>query len=141
MDATTTGVVALLSAIVSIAVALIGLYFAVKKHPFDIRKLDLEVDKQMGEIIQQYKDLAGGAIGDNVKLHQEIQSVRERLDEIKARHEQELTEIREALARAEIRATKFEDWAKRLVAQIESLGEVPVPFEPKPRNPTQPRRE
>lgn len=119
----------------------VGIYLAVKKQPFDIRKLNAESELDMVDVAKRYRELANAAAETETKLHTEIQMVREKLEEIKTRHESELEEIRRLLEAAEQRAAKFEDWAHRLVAQIESLGETPVPFEPKPRNPTQPRRE
>lgn len=118
-----------------------GIYLAAKKQPFDIRKLKVESDGGEVNVAKQYRELADAAAKSEIELRKEIQTVREKLEEIKIRHESELEEIRKLLEAAEERAAKFEDWAHRLVSQIESLGEVPVPFEPKPRSPTQPRKE
>lgn len=126
-------VLAGISSAVAIIVALVSLYFAIRKHPFDIRKLNTESKVDMVDVAEKYQQIANSAADMNIKLREEIQKIREQLDEVTRRHEQELTDIRSKLAVAEVRAAKFEDWAKRLVAQIESLGETPVPFEPKPR--------
>ena len=90
--------------------------------------------------------------GYNLNLRNEIQDVRKNMDDMSKRHaeeldvlkqkyESEMAEIRASLERTERRAQLVEDWAGRLCSQVESLGEKPVPFEVKPRNPTQPRKD
>ena len=86
------------------------------------------------ELAKKYRDLASTEADTTVRLRNEIQQIREQLETIKERHDSELEEIRKALLIAEERADKFANWAHRLVNQVISLGETPVPFEiPKTR--------
>jgi len=139
--------IAWVAGILSIISVAVSLYFGIRKHPFDLRKLGTEVDKDQVELAKMYKAMATDEAETTLQLRAEIQQIRVSLEAIKNRHEKELEEIRNALLLAEERADKFADWAHRLVNQVKSLGEIPVPFEVTkarkgntvPRQPTEPQ--
>ena len=122
-------IIAWVAGILSILSVAVSLYFGIRKHPFDLRKLGTEVDMEQVELAQKYRAMATTEADTTLKLRNEIQQIREQLETIKARHDEELEQIRKALIIAEERADKFADWAHRLVNQVKSLGEIPVPFE------------
>lgn len=127
--------------VLSLALSIWSLIMAIRKAPFDIRKLLLDNKEKEVELSQKYEEQLNRMSGYNLDLRNQIQELRSKLDEttirhtaeladLKARYESEMEEIRASLLRTEQRAKLVEDWAQRLCSQVESLGETPVPFEP-----------
>ena len=92
------------------------------------------------EIIEKYKTLFGSATTDLVEwrtkcreLESKISTVStecgDKIADLTVCYEQELNVIRISLKESEERAKKYEDWARRLVGQLQMEGLVPVPFE------------
>jgi predicted nuclease with TOPRIM domain len=138
-----------LGLLLSLGISAAGLYLAIRKAPFDIRKLLLDTKKMEVELSDKYEEQLNRMSSYNLDLRNQIQDLRTKLDDttqrhtvelndIKTRYETEMSEIRAALLKTEQRAQLIEDWASRLCNQVESLGEKPVPFEPMKRN-TRPR--
>jgi predicted nuclease with TOPRIM domain len=97
------------------------------------------------ELSDKYEEQLNRMSSYNLDLRNQIQELRTKLDtttmrhtaelaEMKTRYENEMSEIRASLLKTEQRAQLVEDWAARLCNQVESLGEVPVPFQPLKRN-------
>jgi DNA anti-recombination protein RmuC len=131
--------------IISLGVSATGLFIAIRKAPFDIRKLLLDNKKMEVELSDKYEEQLNRMSSYNLDLRNQIQELRTKLDtttmrhtaelaEMKTRYENEMSEIRASLLKTEQRAQLVEDWAARLCNQVESLGEVPVPFQPLKRN-------
>jgi len=138
-----------LGLLVSLGISAAGLYLAIRKAPFDIRKLLLDNKKMEVELNEKYEEQLNRMSTYNLDLRNQIQDLRAKLDDttqrhsielngMKTRYDAEMAEIRASLLKTEQRAQMVEDWASRLCNQVESLGEKPVPFEPLKRN-TRPR--
>jgi hypothetical protein len=134
-----------LGLILSLGISATGLYLAIRKAPFDIRKLLLD-NKALEVELQNKDDEQFDRMSSiNLDLRVQIQTLRTTLDDttkrhteelaaLKTRYEAEMNDIRASLLKTEQRAQLVEDWAARLCSQVESLGEKPVPFEPLKRN-------
>lgn len=92
------------------------------------------------EIIEKYKNLFGSATTDVVewkkkcdelekKIAEVTKNCNDKIAELTVCYEEELKIIRNSLKLAEDRASKHEDWARRLVGQLQMEGFTPVPFE------------
>jgi len=134
-----------LGLIASLGISIAGLYMAVRKAPFDIRKLLLDTKKLEVDLQVKYDEQFDRMSSVNLDLRMQIQNLRTMLDataerhatelgELKKKYEAEMQDIRASLLKTEQRAQMVEDWAARLCSQVESLGEKPVPFEPLKRN-------
>ena len=134
-----------LGLILSLGVSATGLYLAIRKAPFDVRKLLLDNKAMEVELSDKYEEQLNKMSSYNLDLRNQIQDLRTKLDdtskrhaeelgELKTRYELEMSEIRASLLKTEQRAQLVEDWAARLCSQVESLGEKPVPFEPTKRS-------
>ena len=141
MDSTLLTIGLFLTLCASIA----GLYLAIRKAPFDIKKLLLDNKKLEVELQTQYDEQFDRMSSINLDLRVQIQSLRTTIDDttkrhtddmagLQSRYETEMQVIRESLVKTEQRAQMVEDWAARLCSQVESLGEKPVPFEQLKRN-------
>jgi hypothetical protein len=134
-----------LGLILSLGISATGLYLAIRKAPFDVRKLLLDNKKLEVELQTQYDEQFDRMSSINLDLRAQIQSLRKKVDDTEKRHtdelnvlktkyETEISEIRASLLKTEQRAQLVEDWAARLCSQVESLGEKPVPFDPTKRS-------
>jgi hypothetical protein len=130
--------------LISTGLSIFSLYKSIKKAPFDVEKWKIANKAAEVELTDKYEKQLNAMAGYNLTLRTEIQDLRKGMDDMAARHaseladikqryETEMSEFREALARTERRAQLVEDWASRLCSQVESFGEIPVPFEPKSR--------
>ena len=131
--------------ILSLGISATGLYLAIRKAPFDVRKLLLDNKALEVELQNKYDEQFDRMSSINLDLRVQIQTLRTTLDDttkrhteelaaLKTRYEAEMSDIRASLLKTEQRAQLVEDWAARLCSQVESLGEKPVPFEPLKRN-------
>jgi hypothetical protein len=141
MDSTLLSIGLLISVLMSAS----GLYLAIRKAPFDIRKLMMDNKALEVELAAKYDEQFDRMSSINLDLRVQIQTLRTTLDDttkrhteelgaLKTKYEAEMSEIRASLLKTEQRAQLVEDWAARLCSQVESLGEKPVPFEPLKRN-------
>jgi predicted nuclease with TOPRIM domain len=85
-------------------VAGVSLYIAWRKAPFESKHLDAQA-------AEKYQSIAVNAA--------------DRLDKLEAK----VNELTQRAQAAEDRASKFENWAKRLSGQVVSMGGIPVLFE------------
>ena len=131
--------------LISVLMSTTGLYLAIRKAPFDIKKLLLDNKKLEVGLQTQYDEQFDRMSIINLDLRVQIQTLRTTIDDTAQRHtndlaglqkryEAEMSDIRISLLKTEQRAQMVEDWAARLCSQVESLGEKPVPFDPMKRN-------
>jgi hypothetical protein len=98
--------------ILALVIAISGFVIAWKKAPLEKIKMSSESRAITADAAEKFQQIANKAA--------------DRLDAL----ESEMIQVRELLRQSELRAAKFENWAKRLSHQVHSLGYVPVPFEP-----------
>ena len=100
-----------IAALVTSFVALLGAYLAWRKTKPETRVLD-------GDAAESYQRIASQSAKRELELMAKIDVLEKRVDEL-------AEQLEDAIKRAE----KFEDWARRLVHQVRSLGAVPVPLD------------
>ncbi len=118
MDANT--IIAIVIAVIAAAPGTIALIIAFRKAKPEISVLDADA-------AIKYSDLVDRAAKRESEYQSRIDSLNSRVAQVEAQY----GELREQVALANKRADKFEDWAKRLAWQVQSLGGVPVPLETK----------
>lgn len=148
MDNNTFDLIQLASSISAIIVALIALLksYLIPKH--ERRKYNTEADKADAEASKTFEEAAHMASERAnqleirlAKLEADFRTEIDRLNgEIKERDKQIEQLMRELETKEEVIA-QLKDWSERLVHQIQSLGQTPVPFEnPPPKLPKSRRR-
>lgn len=118
MDANT--IVAIIIAIIAAAPGTIALFIAFRKAKPEMTVLDADA-------AIKYSDLVDRAAKRESEYQSRIDNLVHRIAEVEARY----SELSQEVAMANKRSDKFEDWAKRLAFQVQSMGGVPVPFEVK----------
>lgn len=118
MDADT--IIAIVIAVIAAAPGTIALIIAFRKAKPEISVLDADA-------AIKYSDLVDRAAKRESEYQSRIDSLNSRVAQVEAQY----GELHEQVALANKRADKFEDWAKRLAFQVQSMGGVPVPFEVK----------
>lgn len=99
------------SLIMSLA-AIIGAVIVWRKYKPEQRALD-------GEAAIKYQQVASQAAAREIEFMTKIDALEKRVEELER-----------SLDRAEKLASKLEDWTQRLTHQVQSLGAIPVQFEP-----------
>jgi len=109
----------LTSLIVAVA-ALIGTVITLYKTRHETRASN-------GDAAGKYQEIASKSASREMELMVKIEVGEKRVDELEKR----ITELEQQLKIAFEKASKFENWALRLVKQIESYDQTPIPFEVK----------
>jgi hypothetical protein len=101
-----------ISGIITGLVSLVGVVLLWKKASPEIRDLD-------GKVIKTYQEIIDTSATREQDLMTEVQRLRKDIEVIK-----------ESMKMREIEDAKWRDWARRLAHQVQSLGAVPVLFDP-----------
>lgn len=101
-----------IAALVTAIIALIGVVITWRKSKPESRVMD-------GDAAERYQRIASQSAKREIELMAKIDTLEKRVDELEAQ-----------LDTAILKADKFEEWARRLVHQVKSLGYDPVPLEP-----------
>jgi hypothetical protein len=130
----------------------IGLYAAWTKIRPETRSIDSQTLERYQKMLDQAsireQVLRDAAEKREIEFQEKEQELREHAEQRETNMQAKMTTIEKRLGDLETQLQaalselgKVKDWNVRLKAQVESYGETPVPYDPKPRNPTQPRRE
>lgn len=138
--------------LLTLLIAITGAYLAWKKAPRERKVLDTTAASQDAQASKDYAEAAQMTAAENQRLNVENSELKkildtkdkeaqEKLDQLRAELMQQIDELRTQLQACQecidtINKEKqaFEDWGKRLSAQIVSLGETPKPLYPKKRS-------
>ncbi len=130
---TITSILSLVGTGVAIIVSLVGLYFTFKnakqKAIRDKKEgLSLDLDNAIDALTLANKSMEQSAAL-KITLDKACQEYETELSEVK----QEMQKMRLEVEEWHAKYDEVKDWAERLVHQIQSYGEEPVPLKPKKR--------
>ena len=108
---------------IGVMIALIGSAVTVF---INLRKARPEVQFLDADAATKYSDLVDRAAKREAEYQNRIDTLLSRMAQI----EQKYSDLSDQVRTANQRADKFENWAKRLTYQVQSMGGVPVPLEP-----------
>lgn len=112
--------ITLIVAIVGVLGSITSLYLSMRKAPKELKRMDIDTGAQALETTERALQIASDAA-------EQIQAVRKELEELSHKYfamQTELDETKEDVLR-------YQDWAERLVHQVQSLGAEPVKIKPK----------
>lgn len=111
---------------IGVIIALIASAFTVYAN---LRKLPIEMRSSDADLSAKYAKLASDTAEENVKLREDVEKLRTEIDTLCEQQKADVKDLASKLQEQIGRADKFENWARRLVSQLESLDIVPVPLD------------
>lgn len=112
--------ITLIVAIVGVLGSAFSLYLSMRKAPKELKRMDIDTGSQALQSTERALKIANDAA-------EQVQEVRMELEALTTRYiamQTELDETKEDVLR-------YQDWAERLVHQVQSLGAEPVKIKPK----------
>jgi hypothetical protein len=122
-------VVVLVVAVITASPGVLALVINRRKQSAESRQIDTDTSRIQADITARYQAMLADAVNkldaqSRMNMFEQSQQAMQKDFDLKIRVMQ--AEVEKQTKRAD----KFEDWARRLVAQLESMSYIPVPLEP-----------
>jgi hypothetical protein len=136
-DALIIGLSTVFASILStIAIFFVSQWVNSRKLPVEIKQMSADTSLTKGDLAEKYQGIANRQADENIELtkqnmelKKQIEANRDEMMLIINENKKELEKIRKTLDEEIIRGRNFEDWARRLVLQLQSWRIEPVPFD------------
>jgi len=117
----------LIVGVVGVIGSLAAIILSLRKYPHESRNLDASAAKQYAEAAEMEAKRAKG-------YADELETYKKNTENTLAILRQEVSALKSDLAERQKKLDELQNWAERLVMQVRSLGEEPVPFKPVKKN-------
>jgi uncharacterized protein HemX len=113
-----------ISMVVAVIAVALSVFLGLKKQPHEAQSLD-------GDAAKNFAEAANAMALRNKELLDELKANKQQFIDFERRIE----DLEKALRLEQERSNKLENWARRLVGQLQSLDAIAVPFEQYPKEP------
>jgi hypothetical protein len=124
------------SIIATLASTLVAQWINKKKIPSEVKQIDANTDFKQSEIADKYREISSKTADENLELINERNKLRSDLEDLRktmlandAANKKVLEELRQSFQAEIERGKRFEDWARRLVLELQAWCIEPVPFD------------
>ena len=118
-----------------------------RKVPVEVKQINANANLTDSEIADKYREMIGKTADENIELMEKNKQLRDDIEQLRcemlasnasnkrfleesnATNQKALQELRQSFETEIERGKKFEDWARRLVLELQAWNIEPVPFD------------